>query len=81
VPQHPAEVRGGEVNIVRYIKGKSAIQIARKFRGRERNFTDENFWARDYFVSTVGVDENVVRAYIRNQEEEDKRYDQNKFKM
>jgi REP element-mobilizing transposase RayT len=60
VPQHSAEVRGGEVNVVGYIKGKSTIQIARKFGGRERNFTDENFWARGYFVSTVGLDENSV---------------------
>ena len=47
------------------------IQIARTFGGRQRNFTGENFWARGYFVSTVGLEENMVRAYIRNQEEED----------
>ena len=41
-------------NVVGYIKGKSAIQIARQFGGRQRNFTGENFWARGYFVSTVG---------------------------
>lgn len=58
-------------NVVGYIKGKSTIQIARKFGGRLKNFTGEYFWARGYFVSTVGLDENVVRAYIRNQEEED----------
>jgi putative transposase len=66
-------------NVVGYIKGKSAIHIARKFAGRQRNFTGENFWARGYFVSTVGLDENMVRAYIRNQEQEDKRYDQMKL--
>ena len=66
-------------NIVGYIKGKSAIHIARKFAGRQRNFTGENFWARGYFVSTVGLDENLVRAYIRNQEQEDERYDQMKL--
>jgi putative transposase len=66
-------------NVVGYIKGKSAIQIARQFGGRQRNFTGENFWARGYFVSTVGLDEQMVRAYIRNQEEEDERYDQMKL--
>jgi putative transposase len=66
-------------NVVGYIKGKSAIQIARQFGGRRRNFTGENFWARGYFVSTVGLDEEMVKAYIRNQETEDERYDQMKF--
>ena len=66
-------------NVVGYIKGKSAIQIARKFGGRQRNFSGENFWARGYFVSTVGLDENMIRAYIRNQDEEDNRYDQMKL--
>ena len=68
-------------NVVGYIKGKSAIQIARTFGGRERNFTGENFWARGCFVSTVGLEENMVRAYIRNQEEEDERYEQMKLGM
>lgn len=68
-------------NVVGYMKGKSAIQIARKFGGRQKNFTGEHFWARGYFVSTVGLDENMVRAYIRNQEEEDERYDQMKLAM
>lgn len=66
-------------HVVGFIKGKSAIQIARKFGGRKRNFTGEHFWARGYFVSTVGLDEEMVRAYIRNQESEDERYDQLKF--
>jgi putative transposase len=66
-------------NVVGFIKGKSAIQIARRFGGRRRNFMGENFWARGYFVSTVGLDEEMVRAYIRNQEAEDERYDQMKF--
>jgi putative transposase len=66
-------------NVVGYIKGKSAIAIARHFGGRERNFTGEVFWARGYFVSTVGLDEAMVRAYIRNQEHEDERYDQMKL--
>jgi len=66
-------------NVVGYIKGKSAISIARHFRGRQRNFTGEEFWARGYFVSTVGLDEEMVRTYIRNQELEDERYDQMKL--
>ena len=63
-------------NVVGYMKGKSAITIARKFGGRQRNFTGEVFWARGYFVSTLGLDEEVVRAYIRDQEHEDERLDQ-----
>ena len=63
-------------SIVGYLKGKSAIQIARQFRGRERNFTGENFWARGYFVSTIGLDEEVVRAYVHHQDGEDHRYEQ-----
>jgi putative transposase len=66
-------------NVVGYIKGKSAISIARHFGGRQRNFTGEVFWARGYFVSTVGLDEEMVRAYIRDQEQEDERYDQMKL--
>jgi putative transposase len=68
-------------NVVGYIKGKSAITIARQFGGRERNFTGEVFWARGYFVSTVGLDEEMVRAYIRNQEKEDEWYDQMRLKL
>ena len=63
-------------NIVGFIKGKSAISIARNFRGRSRNFTGESFWARGYFVSTVGRDENMIKEYINRQETEDKRIDQ-----
>ena len=66
-------------NVVGFIKGKSAISIARHFGGRQRNFTGEVFWARGYFVSTVGLDEEMVCAYIRNQEQEDDRYDQMKL--
>jgi len=66
-------------NVVGYMKGKSAITIARKFGGRQRNFSGEVFWARGYFVSTVGLDEEMVRAYIRNQEHEDERLDQMKL--
>ena len=63
-------------NVVGYIKGKSAITIARRFGGRARNFTGQVFWARGYFVSTVGVEEEIIRTYIREQEHEDERYDQ-----
>ena len=56
-----------------------SASIARHFGGRQRNFTGEVFWARGYFVSTVGLDEEMVRAYIRNQEQEDERYDQMKL--
>ena len=62
--------------VVGYLKGKSAIHIARTFEGKQRNFTGAHFWAREYFVSTVGLDETVIREYIRNQEEVDKREDQ-----
>jgi len=65
--------------IVGYLKGKSAIHIARTYRGKERSFTGENFWARGYFVSTVGADERTVREYIRDQEQEDIRLDQLKL--
>jgi REP-associated tyrosine transposase len=59
-----------------YIKGKSAIHLARVYGERKRNFVGQHFWARGFFVSTVGRDEEVVREYIRRQEEEDKRLDQ-----
>lgn len=62
--------------IVGFIKGKSAIHIARTYGGRKKNFTGEHFWARGYFVSTVGRDEATVREYIRRQEAEDRRLDQ-----
>jgi len=58
--------------IVGYIKGKSAIAVARQFGGKQRNFNGERFWARGYAVSTVGFDEVKVREYIRNQESHDK---------
>jgi putative transposase len=62
--------------VVGYIKGKSAIYIARNFTERRRNFVGQHFWARGYFVSTVGRDETVIRDYIRQHEAEDKRLDQ-----
>ena len=62
--------------VVGYIKGKSAIQLARVYGERKQNFVGQHFWARGYMVSTVGRDETVIREYIRNQEAEDKRLDQ-----
>jgi len=62
--------------VVGYIKGKSAIHIARNYGERKRNFVGQHFWARGYFVSTVGQDEGVIRDYIRHQESEDRRLDQ-----
>ena len=66
-------------SVVGYLKGKSAIAIARKFKGRQRNFTGEHFWARGYFVSTVGLDEMVVREYIRHQESQDEYFEQSSW--
>lgn len=65
--------------VVGYIKGKSAIHLARVYGERKRNFVGQHFWARGYFVSTVGRDEAVIREYIRNQEKEDERLDQLKL--
>jgi putative transposase len=65
--------------VMGFIKGKSAIAIARTYLGRRQNFTGQNFWARGYFVSTVGRDEAVVRQYIRDQEKEDERLEQLKI--
>lgn len=62
--------------VIGYMKGKSAIHIAREFAGRKRNFVGQSFWARGYFVSTVGRDEAVIREYIRHQEREDQRAEQ-----
>jgi len=62
--------------VIGFIKGKSAIHVARNYLGRRRNFTGQQFWARGYHVSTVGRDEKTVREYIRNQEKEDRRIDQ-----
>lgn len=65
--------------VVGYIKGKSAIHIARTYAERKRNFVGQHFWARGYFVTTVGRDEAVIRDYIRSQEKEDRRIDQLKL--
>ena len=62
--------------VIGYIKGKSAIHLARVYGETKRSFVGQHFWARGYFVSTVGRDETMIREYIRNQEEQDKRLDQ-----
>ena len=62
--------------VVGFIKGKSAIHVARVYGKRKRNFVGQHFWARGLFVNTVGRDEEAIRAYIRNQEKEDQRLEQ-----
>src|SRR4030067_2809153 len=62
--------------VVGFIKGKSAINTSRTYGGQRKNFSGQNFWARGYYVSTIGKDEKNVREYIRRQEEEDRRLDQ-----
>jgi putative transposase len=62
--------------VIGYVKGKSAIHLARVYGERKRNFVGQHFWARGFYVSTVGRDEKVIREYIRKQEEEDTRLDQ-----
>jgi len=62
--------------VIGFIKGKSAIHVARVYGENRRNFVGQSFWARGYFVSTVGCDEAVIREYIKNQEQEDKRLEQ-----
>ena len=64
--------------VIGFIKGKSAIWIARMC-GRRKNFIGQNFWARGYYVTTTGLDEQTVRDYIREQEDEDKKLDQLKM--
>ena len=62
--------------VVGFLKGKSAIHIARVFSGRRKNFAGQHFWARGYYVSTVGKDEQAVRKYIQEQEATDRQWDQ-----
>jgi len=63
--------------IIGYMKGKTAIAVARQFGGKKRNFNGERFWARGYAISTVGFEEKQVRAYIKHQEEQDKGFEEN----
>ena len=62
--------------VIGFIKGKSAIYMARVYGEKKRNFVGQHFWARGYFVSTVGRDETMIREYIRHQEQEDQRIEQ-----
>ena len=62
-------------NVIGFLKGKSSIWIAQNINNKQRNFVGHKFWARGYYVSTVGADEKTIRAYIQNQEKEDKRID------
>ena len=62
--------------IIGFIKGKSSIWIAQNIANKQKNFAGHKFWARGYFVSTVGADEGVIKSYIQNQESSDKRLDQ-----
>jgi putative transposase len=62
-------------SIIGFLKGKSSIWIAQNVANKPRNFVGHRFWARGYFVSTVGADEQTIRSYVENQENEDKRLD------
>ena len=62
--------------VIGFLKGKSSIWIAQNIERKAKNFTGHKFWARGYFVSTVGRDEEAIRAYIRNQELQDRQMDQ-----
>ena len=62
-------------SIMGFLKGKSSIWIAQNIANQPRNFVGHKFWARGYFASTVGANEQVIRAYIQNQEQEDQRLD------
>ena len=66
-------------HVMGYIKGKSAIRMARDFMGRHQGFKGYHFWARGYFVSTVGIDETTIREYIRDQEKNDQKLDQQRL--
>ena len=62
--------------VLGFLKGKSSIWVAQNIKGKQQNFVGHKFWARGYFVSTVGADEKIIRSYIQNQEKEDKRLDE-----
>jgi putative transposase len=66
-------------SVLGFAKGKSAIIIHRRFLGKTKNFTGMHFWSRGYFVSSVGLNEEVIKAYIRNQEKEERRDEQMGF--
>ena len=62
-------------SVLGFLKGKSSIWVAQNIANKPRNFVGHKFWARGYFVSTVGADEKVIKAYIQHQEKEDRRMD------
>jgi putative transposase len=62
-------------SILGFLKGKSSIWVAQNIDNKKQNFVGHKFWARGYFVSTVGADEKTIRNYIQHQESEDKRLD------
>ena len=69
-PKHSAS------SVIGFLKGKSSIWIAQNISNKQRNFAGHKFWARGYFISTVGADEKVIRTYIQNQESDDKKLEQ-----
>ena len=54
--------------VIGYLRGKSAIAVARQFGAKQKNFNGENLWARGYAVSTVGFELEKVKEYIEHQE-------------
>jgi len=58
-------------DVIGYLKGKSAIAVARQFSGRTRNFNGEKLWARGYAVSTIGFEQDKIVAYVKHQEQLD----------
>ncbi len=73
----PPKHRASEV--IGFLKGKSAIAIAREFGGKERNYTGEHFWARGYAISTVGLEEATIKKYIAEQEQDERSKAQGSF--
>ena len=67
--------------VIGYLKGKSSIWVAQNVERKLRNFLGHKFWARGYFVSTVGRDEELIRAYIRNQDLADQQLEQIQLKL
>ena len=67
--------------VIGYLKGKRSIWVAQNVERKLRNFLGHKFSARGYFVSTVGRDEEMIRAYIKNQEMADQRLDQLQLKL
>ena len=67
--------------VIGFLKGKSSIWIAQNVERKVRNFLGHKFWARGYFVSTVGRDEETIRAHIKNQEMADQQLDQLQMKL